>query len=1416
MNHSPIAAYVPLDQRVALARGVALPDHTRGAALFADISGFTALTAALARRFGPRRGAEELARQLNIVYTALIAVVHEHGGSVIGFSGDAIACWYDAQDGPIEHASRRAVAAAFAMQRTMHPFAELHIPPDISVSLALKTAVASGTVRRFLVGDPALHVLDVLAGTLLDRMAAAEGLAQKSETVVDAETARAVESIVRVREWRFQGVDQRHYAVLEEKVENGTTELSIGNWQLSIVNYPALSDEQLRPWVLPTLYERLRSGTDRFVAELRPAAALFVKFGGLDYDTDPEAGSKLDAYIRWVQHILRRHEGSLIQLTTGDKGSYLYAAFGAPLAHDDDAARAVAAALELRSAPVDLPFITQVQIGVSQGRMRVGAYGSKTRRTYGVLGDATNLAARLMSRAAPGQILISQTVADAVRTSYQLDDLGLATFKGKSEPQPIHGVVQAQAQRAQQFRALYSEPLVGRADELAQVDTLLADAQDGNGHIVRIEGEAGVGKSHLAATIVQRAEAAGLRVAIGACQSTSRESAYFALRQMMRTLLGLPGALTNFPDEQQAQIGQIEAIVNALNPEWTLRLPLLGELLGLPIPDNETTAAFDAQLRQEALITLVLEIVQTQAGSQPVLLLLEDVHWMDEASQALTLALARTIARAPIVLLLLHRPPGADAASFYQELTPLTPQTSIHLGELSETGTAALVADRLGSDRIEPLALALIQALAQGNPFYTEELLDALQDLDYLLPINGAWTLAPVLIETLRSADCLLWRNGVWTLRADAPLAAVDLGIPDSIHGIVLSRLDRLPEPVKLTIKVASVIGRVFEFALLQQAHPTAPSETHLLDQVELMLARDFARIDAPQPELRYIFKHNITQEVVYRTLLSEQRHDLHRSVGETLEALQPDSIERLAHHFYNSDLEQPDIRGRALQYLGAAGDRARRDYANETALSYYNRALALEERPAWLVAKANVLHILGRRADEKQTLSTLDGCTDADSLEVALLHSAYHEALSEYDEAQQALESAMALSREQRDARGEVRSLIQAGLVAGKQGDFAGKQQFLERALACLPADRAMPDEETEIYYGLGIVQREHGEYVQAQAALERALELAHQSGNRAQEARILTALGITAREQRNFVQAYAYNEEALAIRTAIGDRAGEGASLVSLGQVLVDGRNDLNQAQHHFQHALIIQEAISNRWSQALIHNELGVVYNDAGDFAAAIDHLTRSLHLCSEIGAAAGRAYVLCNLGQSYRQQREFRAATHSLLESLALTHEIGASSLRAYVQSELALTHLAVHEVEDAIAQASASLHLYQEQGTNILTTSSLAVLALAHSFAGDNSRALSYAKQTVQILHDCEGIGPKYPQRDSLYCYQVFRANEQMDAAEQCLQMAYRLLYNQADKIGDPTMRETFLFNVSFNHEIQLEMQQYNGAALVKA
>lgn len=1390
------AAYIASDRRHAIATGHSLPEETIGATLFADISGFTPLTTALVRSYGPRRGADELTRQLNLVYTALISEVERYGGSVIGFSGDAITCWFAAPtEAAFADAIRSAVTAALAMQAAMQHYQQIRLPNGTAVTLAIKTAVAAGPARRFTAGDPAIQLIDVLAGATLDRMAATEQMAQQGELLLDEPTVALLLPAVTVAEWRTHTTTGERFAVV--------TALQSPAPPLPPAALPYLPEAQANAWVLPPVYARLQNEGGRFLAELRPAAALFLKFTGLDYDLDPASATKLDQYIRWVQSIVNHYEGALIQLTTGDKGSYLYAAFGAPIAHDDDIRRAVTVALMLRTPPAHCPFIETVQIGVSQGAMRVGAYGSSSRQTYGVLGDETVVAARLMTHATPGQVVVSQIIADTIGDEFRLQPLGEVKLKGKSTPQPLYAVLQPLFQQRQLYD-LYPTPLVGRAAEVERINTEVAAVSQGQGRLVRIEGSAGVGKSHLTAAVARQAQQQGLTIVSGACQSTNQDTAYFAIRLALRALLGLNSGEPLAPDQQ---IAQVTATVTAINAAWSLRLPLLRDLLALPIPDNATTAAFDAKLRYEALISLVVDLVQNYAQRQPLLLIFEDIHWMDEASQGVILALARMVQSTPILLLLVQRPPVREHDLFLTAVANLAPQTHLLLEELTPAGIAALVQQRLNRNQetgaptpVSSLALSLIQAQTQGNPFFAEELVDALLDGAHLRQSAEGWELSPALTHRLRNSGCLARVDGVEVVAASAPLGTVDLGLPSTIQGVILARMDRLPEPVKLTVKVASVIGRVFGHELLVRAHPVQHGPALLAQQLDTLLQRDFARLEQPEPRRAYLFKHNITQEVVYQTLLADQRQELHLAVARTLEGLQPDNVEDLALHYYNSDMQQALVRSKALHYLDAAGLRAKQDYANETALSYFNRALDVEERSAWLKAKVEVLHILGRREEEATTLQTLTQQTTTEPFDLALLWGEYYEAVSDYAQAQAAIKQALGLAQSTADQEGQARCLARLGMIAWRQGEYDAAEQLYGEALIMVEGIANYRSVEAEVRYGLGLVYRQQGKFEEARSEFENDLILNQKRNNRQYEARSLNALGVIEQMRRNFHEAIQYYQQALTIREQIGDRAGVGTSLLNIAQSLGNLGNH-SDAEVMLRDALRIQQALNNQWWQAIILNELGILYLIVGNASESRFCLEQGLALSQQVEQEGIQAYLLCNLGQVLRDAGELVQAEALLHQGIQLAQAQGDVHLEAIYLNDLALVSLHKQNFVTAQERAQASLEKFQTLELPLSTTADLAIIAKAQLALNHGSAALTTVRQALQILDDCDGEGPDFPQRDYWMCYEVLQQLGETVLAQHALTSAQRLLTRQAEKIKDTAMRRSYLERVSFNRSI---------------
>jgi len=1180
-----LGVYVPMDRRQALAQGLTLPDRVQGTALFADISGFTPLTEALVHELGPQRGAEELTRHLNLVFDALIDELYRYGGSVIGFSGDAITCWLDGDAGV------KATACALIMQQRMQHFAQVAIPSGTTVSLAMKTAVATGAARRFVVGDPQIHLIDVLAGATLDRLALAEHHAGKGEVVLDPLTAAALGDRVEFAAWRYDPGTGERFGLVRQVI----APVAASSWPPLPAG--AHTQEQLRPWLLPPVYERLQAGQGEFLAEFRPTVSLFVRFSGIDYDADEAAGKKLDAFVRWLQTVLVRYEGHLLSLSIGDKGSYLFASFGAPIVHEDDAVRAVSAALEIQALPPELDFIKTVQTGITHGRLWTGAYGGTMRRTYGVMGDDVNLAARLMQAAAPGQILASQAVQQASANTFVWQDLPTIKVKGKAEPVTVFSPLRVRRRASDLREPEYALPLVGRTTELGLLQDKAALALQGQGQIVGITGEAGIGKTRLVAEAIRIARERQMIGYSGECESYGTHTSYLVWRPIWRAFFDLDPAW-----EIEEQIGALEHQLQRIDSNLTSRLPLLGAALNLTIPDNDLTRSFDAKLRKESLEALLVDCLRARAQESPLLLILEDCHWLDPLSHDLLEVVGHAVADLPILMVMAYRPPEAQRLRESRRerderprLSQLDHFSEIRLSDFTPQEAERLIALKLrqffGYETVAPAALVdRITARAEGNPFYIEELLNYLRDKD----------ISP----------------------QDTPALAV-LDLPASLHTLVLSRLDQRTESQKITLRVASVIGRLFRAALLWGTYPELGPVERVKADLEALCRLDLTVPDSPEPELTYLFRHIVTQEVAYESLPYATRAMLHEQLAQYIERTFGGPLDQyvdlLAFHY-----ERSQNAAKKREYLLKAGEAAQKDYANEAAIDYYQRLLPLlsaEEQVAVTLKLGEVLQLVGK-----------------------------------WQTARERFEQAEALAEKLGDRQAQAGCQTALAELLRKQGLYAEASEWLRRARAVFEDLHDQKGVAQALHYS-GSLAAQQGDYAAARACYQGSLSIRRELDDKPRIAALLSNLGIVARYEGDYALARSLHEEGLAIRREMGDKRAIAVSLNNLGNVALD-QGDYAAARMWLGEAVALQREVGDRHYLALALNNLGNVARFQGDYDTARTMYEQSLSINRALGDKWAIAYLLEDFGCLAALQRQAERALRLAGAAEALREAIGA--------------------------------------------------------------------------------------------------------------------------------------------------------------
>jgi class 3 adenylate cyclase/tetratricopeptide (TPR) repeat protein len=1138
-------AYIPGDRRRALGTGRGMPVQVLGAGLFADISGFTPLTEALSEELGSHRASEVLTGHLNRVFHAVIAELDRYGGEVIYFAGDAITCWLDGDDG------LRAIASGLAMRDAVARVGEIRTPRGAIHRLELKVSIAVGPAQRFVVGDPEIQLIDVLAGRIVDRLAAAEHLAEKGEVVIDEAARLSLEGKVAIAARRAG--------------ENGESGIGVVAGLLTDVDdSPSefeerpLPEEISRQWLLPEVYERLCTGSGEFLAELRPAFPFFASFGGIDFESEADAREKLDEFVRSAQHVLASFGGNVLQLSLGDKGAYLYGVFGTPVAHEDDAARACAAAVEF----LRLESVTaarEIRIGLTHGRLRSGTYGHARRRTFVCLGDPVNLAARLMSAAPAGGIYVSELVRRSAGEGFEWDQLPPLQLKGKSAPIAafaVRGVSTRRSRRVIRYRL----PVVGREAEMAVLMDGLVAARSGAGSIVGVSAEAGMGKSRLVAEFVRAARHQGALVAFGECQSFGTTSSYLVWREIWRTLLGVDERLP-----EADQVAALESALEAIEPGLSARAPLLDVVLGLTISDTELTRSFDSKLRKASLEALLVQCLRARAGSTSLLLVLEDCHWLDPLSRDLLVEVARVVAMLQVQVVIAYRPEAGSPSGL--GLSQLRGLKELDLPALPDAEMASVVRSKLeqllgeGSEA-PPALLELITRRAQGNPFYAEELLNFLRS------------------EEIDPTD---------------ERAVQNLDLPDSLHSLILGRIDALSESPRRTIKVASVVGRLFRAPVL----PGIYEELGTLDDVRAYLGMlrllDLVSLDREEDEA-YLFKHVVTQEVAYESLPFALRARLHEQIGLYLEAHEPHAIEAnldlLAYHFWRSSDED-----KKREYLRRAGDAAKAAYANSAAIDYFERLADLltgGERAEILLTLGQVLELVGNW--EQATAVELEALELARAAGDGVAVGWCETALAE---------------------------------VSRKQGRFDEAHAYLERARSAFEEAELM-DGVGRVLHLSGTLAAQRGDNPAARESYEASLAIRERLGERGNMASVLSNLGIVAEYEGDYDRSRSFHEQALSLRTEIGDRWAIAVSLTNLGMIAVlQGRNQ--EARLHFEEAMRLNVEVGDAWMVAITHNNLGNATRGVGDVAAAMAHYADSLNAYQAYDDRWATAFLLEDIAQ-----------------------------------------------------------------------------------------------------------------------------------------------------------------------------------------
>jgi class 3 adenylate cyclase/tetratricopeptide (TPR) repeat protein len=1034
----------------------------------------------------------------------------------------------------------------------------------------------------------------------------------------------------------------------------------------------------------PYLAEKILTSRSALEGERKQVTVLFADLKGsmeLLADRDPEdARQLLDPVLERMIDAVHQYEGTVNQVM----GDGIMALFGAPLAHEDHAVRACYAALAMQAAVKQYAaevqrthgVPVQIRVGLHAGEVVVRAIGSDLHMDYTAVGQTTHLAARMEQMAMPGSILLTQAVLRLAEGYVQVTPLGPIPVKGIAAPIDVFALVGASGirRRLQAAAAQGLTRFVGRDTEFAALVQALARAGAGHGQVVAVVGEAGVGKSRLVYECLHSHHTQGWQVLESTSVSYGKATPYVAVLDLLRRYAHVDDS--DDPRTIRAKVtGQLLTLDEALQDAIPPLLALLDVLA-----DDSPFLTLDPPQRRQRTLAALKRVLLRESQVQPVLLVCEDLHWIDTETQALLDSLVESLPTARLLLLVNYRPEyqhGWGSKTFY---------TQLRLDPLPPASADAFLQALLGEDpSLVPLKPLLI-ARTEGNPFFLEESVRTLVETGGLVGEAEAYRLAQAL-PTIQ--------------------------VPATVHAVLAARIDRLPSEAKRLLQTAAVIGTEVPLALLQ-AMVEGTDEALRVDLAHLQAA-EFLYETRLYPDLAYTFKHALTHEVAYGSLLQERRRMLHAGIVETLERLAPErvaeQVDLLAHHTVRGE-----VWDKAVAYGRQAGTRALARSAYREAVTAFEQALgALQHLPESRARHEQAIDIrldlrsallpLGEYARMFDHLFAAEPLAEAlgDPHRLALI--AYHLCYSflgvgDHERAIAAGQRALALDMASGAVDLQTMTQTRLGLVYYATGDLREALTISRRVVAS-PEGKSVPARFGQLALSsvtarvvMALCLADMGTFAEGMVVAEEAIQIAEAVAHPYNIAVALQGVGLLSRRRGD-------------LHTAL--------PILARGLVICQDTN-IPLFFPTYAASLAMVYALCGRVAEALPLLEQTLAHIRSGSRVAearVLTELSETLLLTSRVEEASGmvddlldlcrthtghgwqaQALRLCGEVARHRTPADVAAAEAHYQQALALAEELGMRPLQAHCHRGLGTLYAATSQREQARAELSTAMEMYR--------------------------------------------------------------------------------------------------------------------------
>ncbi len=1242
--------------------------------MIVDISGFTRLTETL--MLHKKHGAEVLTNVINGIFEPIIEKIYQQNGMVSSFAGDSFTAIFRETNVNGENSINQIISTALFVQDLFSKNISTLFAPsvDLNMEIGVRIGLSFGQIEWGILGKAGKHTY-YYKGKAIRNCVKSEKHAVSGSIVVDS---RIIElNLIDDRKITLEKISDGYFSL--ESIESAP-----GLQATKLVENTKLSRSELEPFIFDSVLDF------KGKAEFREVVSVFISF------REPETEKEMNDFVTGVIEKAYNYGGFFNKLDFGDKGKVALVLFGAPKSYENNIKRALNFILNLQQSSI-LDF----RAGISYGTVYAGIMGSARRCEYTVIGDTVNFSSRLMTGAKWNEIRVSEVISVKQNQLFEFKKLGDFKYKGTTKV----ATYQLLCRKDKQIDRFFESEFIGREIELQQLKQFTEPVfQKKSAGVTYIYGEAGQGKSRLVwefrKRIVSDNKARQNMKRISWFFMPSEEifrksfncvnyflNNYFNISEENSEALNA----RNFKTIHNELISKLHKIRNSchLSQDSTTLAEIMKELdrsksilagyLGIKY-ENSLFDQLDGKGRYENYLYAVKELIKAESLINPVIIELEDAHWLDEDSKEFLKILTRNIENFPVQILCLVRY-NDDGSKYSLDLSNTVKTNSLDLNvfsrkNISDYSRMVLKTERFLSEELQNY----IYEKTDGNPFFMEQILLYLKELDlFQLDKN---------------------KNLFFDMKEIEK-------IPSSIQAVVISRLDRLSHEMKQVVQTASVLGREFYIRILSQILGNDKQFQTIFKNNLRDIEQE--KIWMPISQISYIFKHALLRDSAYGMQLQSKLVQLHKyaafSYEEVFKLNLKDYYGDLAYHH-----EKSENIDKAIYYLEKAGDHASKHYRNDSALKYYEQAIAnLNSYTEGIEDSINVSEKL---------------------IDIHLKKGEVLQLIGKWDKALFDFKIAVGLAEEINDNNRLAQAEGKTGWQLCLQGNHSEALSCYEKQLKICKDLEDMAGIAVASG-GIGQVYWKTNQYEKAMVNFEHQLEISKSLDNSSEISKAYGNIGNIHKNKGNYSEAMLCYQTQLRINEKNKDKQGMSFALVNIGRVYED-KGDSKKALEYFTKMLDLAKEIGDKRFISFAMGNIGIIYNFLSDFENTLKCYEEQYRISVELGDKNGMAMSLGNTGNTYYLQGNYSRAVQYFTETLQLYRELKNKRGISIANGLIGVISRKKGEYSKAIQYFNSKLDTCEELGDKLGLSNALGYLGDVYFSKKQLTKSLDYYLHALLI------------------------------------------------------------------------------------